>query len=194
MPLVAPQLIESSRVFVRPVLESDLPALLAVNGDEVVTRFLGHAPWKDMADAQAWFQRISAQQKLGSALEFVIAAKPTGKVIGRCGLFDFEVGNACAGIGYALGRAHWRQGYMRETLTALIDCAFNEMSLRRLETKVEAENTASAGLLRRIGFIREGVLRERWITNGETMDAEVYGLLRHGWPNSNRTTESPPQQ
>ena len=83
---------------------------------------------------------------------------------------------------------------MRETLTALIDCAFNEMSLRRLETKVEAENTASAGLLRRIGFIREGVLRERWITNGETMDAEVYGLLRHEWPTSNRTTESPPQQ
>ena len=134
-----------------------------------------------MADAEAWFRRISALQAAGSALEFVITAKQTGSIIGRCGLFEFEEVNAHAAVGYILGRAQWRQGFMREALTALIDCAFNGLGLRRLEAKVEAQNTASAGLLRRLGFTREGVLRERWITKGETMDAEVYGLLRHEW-------------
>lgn len=43
------------------------------------------------------------------------------------------------------------------------------------------ESAASAGLLRRLGFTSEGVLRERWINQGESMDAEVYGLLRHEW-------------
>jgi RimJ/RimL family protein N-acetyltransferase len=181
MPLIAPKLIESERVCVRLILESDLPALLAVNGDEEVTRFLGFAPWKAMADAEAWFQRISAQQAAGSALEFAIVAKRTGSVIGRCGLFEFDEENAQAGVGYLLGRAHWGQGYMREALTALIDCAFLEMNLRRLEARVEAPNTASAGLLQRLGFTREGVLRERWISHGETVDAEVYGLLRREW-------------
>jgi ribosomal-protein-alanine N-acetyltransferase len=108
----------------------------------------------------------------------VIAAKETGNVIGRCGLFDFEEVNAHARLGYVLGRAHWGQGYMREALTALIRCAFSEMDLRKLEANVEAENIASANLLKRLGFTKEGVLRERWITNGEPMDAEVYGLLR----------------
>ena len=182
MPLAAPHVIESARVCVRPLLESDLPALLAINGDAEVTRFLGHAPWQAMAEAEAWFRRISPLQANGSALEFVITAKQTGSVIGRCGLFDFEEANAHASVGYILGRAHWRQGYMREALTALIDCAFHTMNLRKLEAKVEAPNTASAGLLRRLGFTREGVLRERWITNGETVDAEVYGLLRRDWP------------
>lgn len=55
------------------------------------------------------------------------------------------------------------------------------MELRRLEAKVEAKNAASTGLLRRLGFTKEGVLRERWISNGETMDAEVYGLLHREW-------------
>ena len=182
MPLIPPKLIESERVEVRLTLESDLPALLALNGDVEVTRFLGFAPWQTLADAEAWFQRISAQQATGSALEFVIVAKPTGGVIGRCSLFAFDAGNAQAGIGYVLGRAHWGQGYMRETLTALIDCAFLELDLRRLEATVEAPNTASTGLLQRLGFTREGVLRERWISHGEPVDAGVYGLLRHEWP------------
>ncbi len=182
MPLNPPKLIESERVGVRLTLESDLPALLALNGDAEVTRFLGFAPWQTLADAEAWFQRISAQQATGSALEFVIVAKASGSVIGRCSLFAFDEANAQAGIGYVLGRAHWGQGYMRETLTALIDCAFLELGLRRLEATVEAPNIASTWLLQRLGFTREGVLRERWISHGEPVDAEVYGLLRHEWP------------
>jgi RimJ/RimL family protein N-acetyltransferase len=181
MPFVAPKLIESARVCVRPVSESDLPSLLAINGDEEVVRFLGHAPWQVMADAEAWFARISKLQASRSALEFVITARETGSVIGRCGLFDFEEVDAHAALGYVLGRAHWRRGYMREALAVLIHSAFSEMGLRRLEARVEAQNTASATLLRRLGFTKEGVLRERWISKGETMDAEVYGLLRHEW-------------
>src|SRR5678816_3410715 len=48
MPFVAPRLIESARVCVRPISESDLPSLLAINGNEEVVRFLGHAPWQAM--------------------------------------------------------------------------------------------------------------------------------------------------
>jgi ribosomal-protein-alanine N-acetyltransferase len=176
------RVIETSRLRVRPLLESDLPSLLAINSDEETVRFLGHAPWQGMTEAEAWFERMSKLQESGSAMEFVIAAKATGNVIGRCGLFELEEGNQHARLGYILGRPHWRQGYMREALSALIDCAFSEMNLRRLEADVEAQNTASASLLRRLGFTREGILRERWLTNGATMDAEVYGLLRHEWP------------
>lgn len=182
MPFLAPDLLETPRLHVRPLLATDLPALLAINSDTAVTKFLGHAPWQGMAEAETWFSRISAAVEKGSALEFVIAARDSGVVIGRSGLFAFEAGNASADVGYLLGRAHWRQGYMREALTALIDCAFQELGLRRLEARVEAGNTASVGLLRRLGFTREGVLRERWLNDGQPIDAEVFGLLHHEWP------------
>lgn len=191
MPLVLLKPIETDRVCVRPILESDLPSLLAVNGDEEVVRFLGHAPWRTIADAEAWFDRISKLQASGSALEFVIVGKETGNVIGRSGLFDFEEVNAHAHLGYVLGRAHWGKGFMREALTALISCAFGEMDLRRLEANVEAHNTASANLLRRLGFTREGVLRERWTTKDGTTDAEVYGLLNHEWSRFPHPSKTP---
>src|SRR4051794_21523527 len=107
MPLLAPTLTESARIFLRPVLESDLPRLLAINSDDEVLRFLGHAGWQAMSDAKAWFGRISAQQASGSAQEFVIVQKETKTVIGRCALFEFEQLNGQAALGYTLSRAYW---------------------------------------------------------------------------------------
>ena len=134
-----------------------------------------------MTDVEAWFARISEQQTEGSALEFVIVKKPTGAIIGRCGLFDYDACDAQASLGYILDRSYWRQGYMREALMSLIDLAFNELGLRRLEAKVEAPNVASSALLRRLGFTKEGVLRARWVSPEGTIDAEVFGLLSHEW-------------
>lgn len=177
----APKSIESARVSLRPVSEADLPSLLTILSDAEVVKHLGHAPWQTIADAEAWFARISKHVAAGSALEFVIVEKQTGKCIGRCGLFDYNATDALASVGYILGRAHWRQGFMREALTSLIDCAFAELGLRRLEAKIEAPNSASLALPRRLRFTKEGTLRERWMDEGGPIDAEVFGLLKHEW-------------
>jgi RimJ/RimL family protein N-acetyltransferase len=55
------------------------------------------------------------------------------------------------------------------------------MGLRRLEADVDPRNTASIHTLERLGFQREGFLRERWQVNGEIQDALFYGLLRREW-------------
>ena len=59
--------------------------------------------------------------------------------------------------------------------------AFDVLGLRRLEADVDPRNTASLRLLERLGFVREGHLRERWILGGEIQDAVFYGLLRREW-------------
>lgn len=189
---VAPKSIESARVSLKPVSEADLPGLLAILSNAEVVKHLGHAPWKSLTDAEAWFARISKHQAAGSAVEFVIVEKQSGQCIGRCGLFDYDATDALASVGYILGRPHWRQGFMREALTSLIEHAFNKMGIRRLEAKTEAPNTASSALLRRLGFIREGILRERWMDQNGPIDAEVFGLLKHEWcaPNGSATAKS----
>jgi RimJ/RimL family protein N-acetyltransferase len=70
---------------------------------------------------------------------------------------------------------------MQEALSLLFAFAFDDLSLRRLEAEVDPRNLASDRLLLRLGFTREGVLRERWVTKGEVKDANIYGLLRHEW-------------
>lgn len=75
-------------------------------------------------DAEAWLKRMAAIQATGTALQFVVAEKRTGRAIGTCLLFGFDEPSARAELGFVLGRAHWAKGYMTEALATLIDCAF----------------------------------------------------------------------
>ena len=181
MPLAYPSPIETRRLQVRAFAESDLPALMKVNGDDKVTHFLPYATWRSMDDARAWFKRMTDFQASGASLQFVVVDKATSNAIGTCLLFRFEEANGQAELGFVLGREYCGAGFMLEALDALIDKAFTEMPMRRLEAVADSHNASSTQLLRRLGFVKEGVLRERWLVDGATADAEVHGLLRREW-------------
>jgi ribosomal-protein-alanine N-acetyltransferase len=173
--------IRTERLAIRLVRHTDLPALLEINGDERITRYLPYDSWRDMADAQAWFDRAAARHQSGEGRQFVIALRATGEVIGACLLFRYDAAHARAELGYLLGRRWWGAGYAQEATAALIGYAFGQLGLRRLEADIDPLNLGSARLLERLGFSREGVLRERWNVKGRTSDAAIYGLLRRDW-------------
>lgn len=182
MPLVAPPTLHSGRVSLRLAVESDLPALLEVNSSEEVTALLPYARWTSMADADAWFERMAAIQSTGAALQFVVVGAAEQRAIGTCLVFRHEEAHGRAEIGYVLGREYWGRGLMHEALQTLIDWAFGTQRLRRLEAEVDVRNAASAGVLRRLGFTREGVLRQRWVNRGAPSDFQMFGLLASEWP------------
>jgi RimJ/RimL family protein N-acetyltransferase len=171
----------SARLWLRPVDAADLPDLLEVNGDEVATRFLPYAAWRDMDDAEAWFARTQALVAAGGAQQLVLEQRAGGRVIGSVLLFRHEPGSARIEIGYVLGRAHWRRGYAREALTALLDLLFGESGIRRVEAEVNPANAASNALLLGLGFRHEGVLRQRWVAKGVAYDVNAWGLLAPEW-------------
>jgi RimJ/RimL family protein N-acetyltransferase len=70
---------------------------------------------------------------------------------------------------------------MHEALQALLSYAFQTLDLNRLEADIDPRNHASARTLERLGFQKEGHLRERWIVDGEISDTWLYGLLRREW-------------
>ena len=179
MPFVAPDSIDSGRLSLRIVQRADLPALLSVNGDPQVTRFVPYPTWTTLVDAEAWFERMAGIQASGTALQFVLVERAQSKPVGTCLLFRYDEGSQRAELGYVLGREYWGRGYMLEALHALLQYAFADIGLRRVEAEVNPVNVPSTRLLERIGFLREGVLRQRWIDAGHAHDVNVYGLLRH---------------
>jgi RimJ/RimL family protein N-acetyltransferase len=66
---------------------------------------------------------------------------------------------------------------MYEAASALVEHAFGTLELRRIEADIDPRNVASARLLERLGFVREGLLRERWMVGDEVSDSALYGLL-----------------
>jgi [ribosomal protein S5]-alanine N-acetyltransferase len=178
VPLVAPDRIEASRVFVRLLEEADLPSLLQMNSNAEVTALLPYATWNSPADGKAWYDRMRGIEAAGTALQFVIVTKSANVAIGTCLLFRLEEASGRAELGYALGREYWGQGLMQEALAALLSAAFGSLGLRRIEAEVSTRNPASARLLVRLGFTKEGLLRKRWIVKGHAEDVEIFGLLR----------------
>ena len=96
-------------------------------------------------------------------------------------LFKHDEGSRRLELGYALGRAHWRQGIMREAIDAACSHAFGTLGVRRIEAEVNPDNAASCALLARVGFVLEGRLRKRWVVRGESYDTNVYGCLADEW-------------
>ncbi len=169
------------RLVLRPVAEADLDDLLAVNGDPEVTRFLPYDTWRGQDDARAWLARMRALEAGGRAQQLVLALAEPSRVVGSLLLFNHDPPSARLEIGYVLGRAHWRRGLMAEALQAYGDHAFGAAGLRRLEAEVNPANKASCRLMRRLGFVHEGTLRQRWVAKGAAYDTLFFGCLAEDW-------------
>lgn len=169
--------LHTTRLTLRPVQVADLPALLLTNGDDTVTRFLPYTTWAGLDDANAWLHRMQALETGASGRQLVLALNDTGAVVGTLLIFKFDAASQRAEIGYVLGRAHWGCGLMQEALRAACSQALGPSGLRRLEAEVDTNNAASNTLLQRLGFTREGTLRQRWVGKGRTYDTHLYGLL-----------------
>jgi RimJ/RimL family protein N-acetyltransferase len=173
--------LDLDRVRLRPMDDGDAAAIFAMYSDSQTTRYLARPRLTDPSQAAEVVAKTKAGYADGSSLQLAIERKADRAFLGLCLLFNFHKASARAEIGYTLAREHWSRGYMAEALPGLIDHAFGPLGLNRLEADIDPRNTASARVLRRFGFRPEGLLRERWIVNGEASDSEIYGLLRREW-------------
>lgn len=173
--------IPTERLQLRWLTPGDIPALTAVFGDPAVCRYLSRPALRDRAAAEALHHEIVSCFAARSLFQWGIAERRTNVVVGTCTLAALSPEHRRAEVGFALARAMWGRGYITETLPALLGFAFETLDLRRLEADVDPRNQHSIRALARVGFVREGCLRERYHVSGELQDAELYGLLRRDW-------------
>lgn len=174
-------IITTPRLVLRWISEDDVDALYEVFSHPQVMRYWSSGPLPNREAAAALQREIAEGNHNGSMWKWGLALRENNRLIGTTTLFHLNLDNGRAEIGYALGRPYWGNGYMNEALTALIVHAFDVVKLRRLEADVDPRNTPSIRTLERLGFQREGFLRERWHVEGEIQDALFYGLLQREW-------------
>lgn len=173
--------IAASRVLLRLITDEDLEALYSIFSDPQVMRYWSTPPLIGMDAARKLLNEIHVAVGKGTIRKWGIARQSDNLLIGTATIYNHDPDNRRAEIGYALGREHWGQGYMNETLNALLEYAFGTLHLRRLEADVDPRNAASIRALERLGFRQEGYLRERWNVDGGIQDAVFLGLLEREW-------------
>ena len=181
MPPFDPITITTKRLTLRFLTESDVPAVFEIFSHPQVMRYWSWSAWTNVAQARQWLMKVQEGYLTRSGLQLGIERQADKALVGTCTLFHFHFPSRRAEIGYALGRPFWGSGYMHEALSAFIEYAFYTLDLNRLEADIDPRNQASAKTLERLGFQKEGLLRERWIVSGEVADTGFYGLLRRDW-------------
>ena len=171
----------TERLRLRPMCGADAQALFAIFSDPRVSRYLSRPPWATIDLAHERIARDSAAMLAGTYACFGIERVRDRQLIGECSLFHLSAQCRRAELGYALAFDATGQGCMHEALVALLGFGFSQLALNRVEADIDPRNLASARSLERLGFQKEGHLRERWIVDGEVSDTGLYGLLASDW-------------
>ena len=183
----------TSRLRLRPLCDEDAGALLAIFSDPRVMRHWSTPPWTDIARARAVIALDREALASGRHLRLGLERSADGALIGTCMLFNFYPPCRRAELGFGLRADAWGSGYMHEALLALLDHAFGVLDLNRIEADTDPNNTGALATLERLGFEREGLLRERWIVGGKVSDSAFFGLLRSRWRASRAEGEDAPR-
>lgn len=103
------------------------------------------------------------------------------KLIGATGFVNFDWLAMKAEIGYWIAQDEEGKGIISSACRMLLDFAFNELKMNRIEIRCSSENARSSAIPKRLGFQKEGLLRQSEFRNGRLHDFEVYGLLASEW-------------
>jgi ribosomal-protein-serine acetyltransferase len=119
----------------------------------------------------------------GKEISFVIIENEV--VVGRIGLHYINILNKNAAIGYWLIKEAEGRGIITRGCKALIKYGFENCDLHRIEIKAATCNTRSQSIPQKLGFSREGILRQAELVNNNFLDLAVYSLLRNDWKQGN---------
>lgn len=173
--------LDGERIHLRGFREGDLADLYAVHSDREVMRYWSFPAWTELAQAQDRLANAMSGHDAQRLLCWTIAERADDRMIGGVTLFSIDRAQGRAEIGYSLRSDRWGRGLAHEAMRLALAHAFDGLGLRRVEADIDPRNTASCVLAERLGFIREGVLRERWLVAGDLQDSAMYGLLAREW-------------
>ena len=180
--------LERNRVYLRFPVQRDWRNWAALRAES--RDFL--APWEptwayDALTRGAFRRRLKmykTEMRQGVTYSFLIFRRVDDVLLGGITLSNLRRGVAqSATLGYWIGSPHGNQGYMTESLAALLEFAFSRIGLHRVEAACLPANEASRRLLLRSGFREEGYAREYLRISGRWQDHQLFAILRDNLPN-----------
>ncbi len=168
---------ELSLRLAEPRFADELYAVIEANRDHLRPWM----PWADQTREQLQDWARKTVEKFAAQTDVALTILRHGRVVGGCGLHGLGSPHHFAETGYWLAADAQGRGIVTRCLRVLLDYAFDERGLHRVQLHALPENARSQAVARRLGFTREGVLRETVMHNGKHCSMVMFGLLASEW-------------
>ena len=170
--------LETPRLWLKELNPENVAELYTNYSDEDIITFLGLTTTEQLEKEKDKFRGGLTTFRL-SFKNFLMVEKASGRVIGMGGWHTIYTLHHRAELGYALNDdADKGKGYMTEAIAAWLKYGFEVMKLNRMEALVGSENIPSLKLVKRFGFVQEGIMRSHYLRNGIMEDSVIFSLLR----------------
>lgn len=184
MPIVTPTL-NTERLRLRPFEPRDKDAIYALQSNARVLKYWDAPPWNELSAADRFLESSKSIAEDDRGIRLVLERLSDGAFVGWCTIGGWNSTFRSATLGYCLMEAAWGQGYATEASNAVLGWAFETLNLNRVQGEADTRNHGSWMVMEKLGFTREGTLRQDCIVNGDISDTHVYGLLRAEWEEQN---------
>lgn len=165
----------------RLLQESDareLYALVASNR-EYLSEWMPWAPTQTYEATLEFIRRGRSQLAERQGIQLAIVQRAS--IVGTIGYHRIDWLNGGSSLGYWLAQDAQGQGTMTTAVSALVDHAFGAWKLNRIEIRAGEANHRSRAIPERLGFQREGLLREAELISGRHIDHVLYAMLARDW-------------
>ncbi|MCE9531146.1 MAG: GNAT family N-acetyltransferase [Planctomycetes bacterium] len=179
-----PPTLETPRLILRPLEESDAPDIFLYASNPNVTRFTLWEAHETIDDTLAFlgdYPFTRYPNKEPDPVGIILKDDPTRSVIGTVGCFWVSRKDGVMELGYNLAEPYWGRGIIVEAARMLLDFVFREYQVNRVQARVLGGNDASGRVACKLGMNHEGTLRATLLHRGNYVDVHYYALLRGEW-------------
>jgi N-acetyltransferase len=186
----ADYILEDDRVLLRPLQEGDLEFLAPFAETEPDTwrySVLNIVGRKGMAD---YINTAIANRVAGKEYPFIVFDKLTGKYAGSTRFYDIQIQYCTIQLGYTwYGEKFRGTGLNKHCKLLLLQFAFEQLGLVRVEFRADADNAKSIAAMKSIGCQVEGILRNHLpLPNGKRRNSIILSILKEEWENGVKET------
>ncbi len=173
----------SRRLVIRRFASGDAEALASYRSDAEVARYQEWECPYPLSEAREFIASLHhlAPGTPGTWFQFAVSLASSGTLIGDVALRTSEADGCQAELGFTFAAAHQGQGYATEAVRAVVQYAFEKLAMHRVFSRTDARNLRAQRLLERLGFRREGELRESTWFKGAWATDLLYAQLESEW-------------
>ena len=171
-------IIETPRLFIRPIHESDEGEIFKLYSSPTVMQYTDNKLLESLPESLAFIRENNLLQQNGQMIWCGIAIKGAAELCGTIRLYHFDGVHQFASLGCLLAEELWNKGVMTEALAAFCRQSFERLTLNRIEAQIFTGNAASVRLFNKLNFTFEGVLRENFLIKGKFENSALFSILK----------------
>lgn len=165
------------KVTIRQFERTDIPKKVEWINNPENNQFLHYDIPICVEKTEKWFDT-----HFGEETRYDAVIEVDGTPAGTIGLLSIDRRNSKAEYYIAMGETTYKgKGVAKEASRLILQYAFEVLNLNKVYLFTESENIAAQGLFERIGFVKEGLIRQDIISHGKLVDRYAYGILREDW-------------